>query len=415
MNTSTDQVKDEAWVTNVSLLWAKRRLLARVVIVAFLLSLTTALLTPNEYESTTRIMPPQATGGGGGIAALAALAGKTSVGGANGLAGIAGSLLSTRSNGTLFVSLLHSGTIGGHIVERFQLQHVYRKRYKEDTAKRLARNTVAAEDPKSGVISITVTDKDRQRARDMAQAYLDELNVLVASVNTSSARREREFIEQRLQSVQKDLQQAQEDMSAFAQQNTAIDIKEQTRAVVDAGARLQGQLIAGQSELDSLEQVYGNENVRVRAAQARVGVLRRELGRASGSSTTDASHPYPALGKLPGLAVPWANLYRRVRIQETVFELLSAQYESSRIEEARSIPTVSVIDPPNWPERKALPHRATFVAGFTLASFVIASFLLFAQRSWQGMEDTDTRKVLGREVLSSVKSRVPRLMGRRAQ
>jgi capsule polysaccharide export protein KpsE/RkpR len=374
---------------------------------ALVLSAAVAFLLPNQYESSTRIMPPeQATGN---AAMLAALSGKGSA--ANGLASLAGGLLGGRNNGELFISLLHSGTIGGHLMERFQLQHVYGNRYAEDTAKKLARKTAISEDPKSGVITIAVEDTDRGRARDMTQAYVDELNALVVKVDTSSARREREFIEQRLKTVGADLQQAQVEMSEFSTKNAAIDIKEQTRAMVDSGARLQGQLIASESELDSLEQVYGSQNVRVRAAEARVGVLRRELERESDGSGLQPSaqsgedaQPYPSLRQLPALAVPWANLYRRVRIQETVYELLSAQYETARIEEVKSIPTVRVIDPPGLPERKSSPHRLTIILVSTIVVFVITSLLLLAQNSWLVIHEADGRKVLARQIAATLKA-----------
>jgi capsule polysaccharide export protein KpsE/RkpR len=255
----------------------------------------------------------------------------------------------------------------------------------------------------------------------MAQAYLDELNSLVARVNTSSARREREFIEQRLQTVQQELQQAQVEMSEFSTKNTAIDIREQTRAMVDAGAKLQGQLIVSEAELGSLQQIYGNENVRVRSAEARVALLRRELGRNSGNNGTgngtneqpyDEAHPYPALRQLPALAVPWANLYRRVRIQETVFEMLSAQYETARIEEAKSVPTVSVIDPPGLPEKKSSPHRLIIVVVSTMLAFGMVSLFLLAQRSWLAINPADARRALARQIAAEVAHFIPRLRRR---
>ncbi len=413
---STSQQMDEAWVSNAALLWLNRRMLARTVGLAFLLSTVTAFLLPKQYESTTHIMPPEQASSG--VAMLAALAGKGSP--AGGLASLANGLLGGHNNGALFLSLLRSGTVSGHLIERFQLQHVYHKRYVEDTAKKLARKTTISEDNKSGVITLTVEDTDRQRARDMTQAYLDELNALVVRVNTSSAHRERVFIEQRLQTVQHDLQQAQVEMSEFSTKNTAIDIKEQTRAMVDTGAKLQGQLIASQSELDSLQQIYGSQNVRVRAAEARVAVLRHELGRASGggeavpdNQSGDESHPYPALRQLPALAVPWANLYRKVRIQETVYELLSAQYETARIEEAKSVPTVSVIDPPGLPEKKSSPHRLIIILVSTMLAFVAASFYLLAKRSWLAIDGADTRKVLMHDIVSELAFYAARLRRKR--
>lgn len=401
------QPQDEAWVTNAVLLWAHRRALARFVASVLVLSAVIAFLLPLKYQSTTRIMPPAQTGGS--AAMLAALVGKADANG--GLASLAGGLLGGRSNGAMFVSLLRSGTVSGHLIDRFQLQHVYRKRYVQDTAKKLAARTTIVEDAKSGVITITVEDTDRTRARDIAQAYVEELNILVAKVNTSSARREREFIEGRLPAVQRELQQAQTEMSVFSTKNTAIDIREQTRAMVDAGAKLQAQLIASEGELDSLQQIYGSDNVRVRAASARVGLMRRELARASGGDAQqaeDATHPYPSLRQLPALAIPWANLYRRVRIEETVFEMLSAQFETARIDEAKDIPTVSVIDPAGIPEKKSSPHRLIIIAIALIVASVGASLFLLARRSWLSIDDGDTRRVLAKDVGTSLRKLVRR-------
>src|SRR5258708_1564754 len=361
------------WVENASLFWDYRRLFARVSGIVFVLSIVVALLLPKEYVSGARIMPPEQ--GGNTAAMLAALVGKGSAGG---LAGLAGSLLGAKNNGALFVALLHSGTVSGHLIDRFDLQRVYHKRYREDAARRLGRLTKITEDPKSGVITISVTDETRERGRDLAQRYLDELNNLGARGNTSSAHREREFIEQRLNTVQAELQRAQLELSDFSSRNPTIDVKEQTRATVDAGARLEGQLITGESELDSLRQIYGDHNVRVRAAEARNAILQRELQRANGQSSTDpdgkdvdATHPYPALRQLPQLGVRCANLYRNVRIHETVFDLLSEEYETARIEEVKSIPTVSVIDVPGLPERKSGPHPTLIVLISTILSMVL--------------------------------------------
>jgi capsule polysaccharide export protein KpsE/RkpR len=395
------------WAENASLFWDFRRAFARVAGTVFVLSILVSLLVPKEFVSGARIMPPEQ--GGNTAAMLAALVGKSSAGG---LAGLAGSLLGAKNNGALFVALLHSGTVSGHLIDRFDLQRVYHKRYREDAAKRLGHLTKITEDPKSGVITISVTDETRERARDLAQGYLDELNNLVAKVNTSSAHREREFIEQRLNTVQAELQRAQLELSDFSSKNTTIDIKEQTRATVDAGAKLQGQLIAGESELDSLRQIYGDQNVRVRAAAVRNAILQRELQRANGLSSMnpdgkdiDASHPYPALRQLPQLGVRWANLYRNVRIHETVFDLLSEEYETARIEEVKSIPTVSVIDVPGFPERKSGPHRTLIVVISTFLCIVMTAALLLVRRSWLEMNDDDARRVLAARIGMTIRDR----------
>ena len=412
------------WVVNASVLWDHRRLLARVAAVALILSLVTAFVLPKQYESTARIMPPDSSGGGSAI--FAALAGRVLGGGSSGLSSLAGSLLGARNTSALFVDLLRSGTITGHLIDRFQLQHVYHKRYRVDTAKRLARRTSISDDKKSGVISITVEDTDPRRARDLAQGYLNELNLLLNRTSTSSAHQERIFIEGRLKGVEAELERAQQELSVFSSTHTTLDIKEQTRAMVDAGAKLQAELIVGQSELDSLRQIYGSSNIRVRAAQARVADLQHELEKMSGSSaplppdsdegsnssTTSTGSQngelYPSLRQLPRLAVPFADLYRRVKVEETVFELLTQQYEIARIEEAKDVPVVSVIDAPGIPEKKSWPPRLLLT--LLLTAFVTAATgaYILARHRWNLVSATDSRKVLAHQIEITLRNKLER-------
>jgi len=213
---------DRRWVSVASLLWEKRRRILRVTAVALIVSTAVAFLLPKQYESTARIMPPDPQGGGA-TALLAALSGKAMPGGAMGA--LAGGLLGLKNTGALFVDLLQSRSVQEHLVDQFDLQKVYSTRYRQDAMKRLFHHTDITEDRKSGVITIVVTDTDRRRARDLTQAYLDQLDSLLARVNTSAARRERQFIEQRLVTVQSDLERAQLELSDFSSKNTALDIR----------------------------------------------------------------------------------------------------------------------------------------------------------------------------------------------
>jgi len=381
-------------LANLQLLWGRRGLLLRVALWALLVSTAIAFLIPRKYDSTVSIMPPDSLNSEGLM--MAALAGKASPG----LAGMAGSLLGMKSSGALFVNLARSRTVQDHIVERFDLQKVYWERYKQDARLTLNERTDVGEDRKSGVITLTVRDSSPQRARDMALAYVEELNHLVSQVSTSSARRERIFVEQRLGAVRLDLEDAEKQFSQFASKNTALDIKEQTKAMVESAALLQGQMIAAQSELQSLEQIYTPNNVRVRALRARVDELKRQLQKLSGtdssllSEATQSDQLYPSIRKLPLLGVQWADLYRRIKIQEAVYELLNQQYELARIQEAKEIPTVNVVDPANVPERKSWPPRLLIMILLTAASVVAAAAWVMGRVRLQQLDDRDPRRVL---------------------
>jgi capsule polysaccharide export protein KpsE/RkpR len=393
------------WLTNASVLWENRLPLLRTAVLGFLISLPIVFLIPKQYESTARIMPPENSSPG--TAMLAALAGR-STGDLGGLGTLATSLLGARTSGPLFVDLLRSGSVSGDLIDRFDLLQVYRKRYRVDAAKQLARRTTVLEDKKSGAISITVEDSDPQRARDMVQAYLDELNLLVNRTNTSSARQERLFIEHRLASALAELQRAEQEMSDFSSTHSTIDIKEQTRATVEAAAKLQAQLIVEQSELDSLKQIYGDENFRVRAGLARIADLKKQLKAIGGNSEPlgadgniatqsqagldSTAEEYPPLRQLPRLAVPYADIYRRVRVQETVYGLLTQQYELARIQEAKDVPVVRMIDAPGVPEKKSFPPRAIYLLLLTGLIVIGAAVWILLRERWNRLDQRDPRK-----------------------
>jgi capsule polysaccharide export protein KpsE/RkpR len=398
-------------VQMLSLIWERRAFLSKVAVRALIVSTLIAFLLPTKYDSTVRLMPPDSLGDSGMI--LAALAAGSGSGkGSSGLASLAGSALGMKNNGALFVDLLHSRTVQTHIVDKFHLRGRFWDRYEDDARNTLDDHTQISEDRKSGVISVTVRASSPQKARDMAKSYVEELDLLLSHVSTFSARRERIFIEQRLTSVKSDLQDAERQFSEFASKNTALDIKEQTKAMVESAAMLEGQIVAAQSELESLRQIYTPNNVRVRAMQARVDELKREATKMGGTDDSllpgaiQADQQFPSIRKLPLLGVQWADLYRRLKVEETVFELLSQRYELARIQEAKEVPTVNVVDQAFVPEKKSSPQRWLIISLLTCFSLAGACGWIVGVAHWQRMSDEDPGKQLAVSVLHSAKHRM---------
>jgi uncharacterized protein involved in exopolysaccharide biosynthesis len=338
---------------------------------------------------------------------LAALGARAGIGGS--AFGIGADFLGLKSSGALFINLLSSDSVRDDLINRFDLRHVYWTSTYRAARKSLSSHTDLEEDKKSGVLSITVSDHDPHRAAAMARAYVEELNQLVTTLNTSSAHRERVFLEDRLKVVKRDLDESAKAFSEFSSKNTAIDIKEQGKAMVEAAATLQGEAIAAESELRGLEQIYAPENVRVRSVRARLAELKRQLNKLGGTSSLDPSVDsgvdgsiYPSIRQLPILGVTYADLFRRVKIDETVYEVLTQEYEMARVEEAKQVPSVKVIDPAKVPERRSGPSRLLIVFGGSLLCFCGAAMWVFGKEAWKGTDPQDPRKILAEEVAITV-------------
>ena len=381
------------WTDALYHLWLQRRQIFRWVVLGFVLSLVVAWRYP-KYESTAQIMPPDS--GGSGLSSLLPALSKSP-----GLIGMAGDMMGMKSTSAIFARVLESRTVQDHLIDRFDLRKRYHQKYWEDARKKLTKRTIISEDKKSGVIAISVQDHDAALATELANAYVEELGSVMAKVSTSAARRERIFVEQRLADENKNLQDAERQFSQFASANMALDVPEQTKVTVEAAARLQGELIAAKAQLEALKQTYTEENIRVKSVQAHVNELERELAKINSGrapNVQDPTNPYPSVKSLPILGVKWEDLYRQTKIRETVVELLTQQFEMARIQEAKEIPSVKVLDPASTPEKRS-PSWQYIISMGTLLSALLACMGYFIKNWWDRWDQDDPRRILISQVL----------------
>ena len=399
-------------IARIGRVWNHRKLLGKFSFWGLIVGLLAAFLIPVRYAAITRLMPPDPPQGQG-MAILASLAGRV---GAN-LGAIGSDLLGIKTSADLFAAVLQSRIVQDHLINKFDLREVYGERRFVDARKILSRRTDISIDRKSGVLAIQVVDHDPKRASELAQEYVGQLNNVVTQLNTSSAHRERVFLEQRLDQVKSELGTAEKDFSHFASKSGAIDIKEQGKAMVEAAAILEGQYIAAQTELQGLRQIYTDQNIRIRAAQARVNELHRQLMRMGGkpetgeppspletaSASNSGEELYPSIRKLPLLGVTYADLYRRMKVEETVFETLTQQYELAKVQEAKEVPSVKVLDPPEVPEKRIFPPRILLIVAGAVLALVLGVFWILATDNWEKIDPQDPGKILVLSMVHSVK------------
>ena len=391
---SSERWRWNDWIDAGYYLWSRRLKIALWACVGLIFSILLASRIC-KFPATAQLMPPDSSSSGG-LASLA-LPGIVKSPGLAGLAGMAGDLLGAKSSGALFINVLQSRTVEDNLIERYDLRKHYGKQYFEDARDKLESNTVIAEDKKSGVISITVKDRDAKFAAVLTSAYVDELDHVMRQVATSAARRERIFIEQRLADEKQALNNAEEKFSHFSSNNMTLNVPEQTRVMVEASARLQGELIAARAELEGLQQVYTPENTRVRTIQAKINEIERELARMNTGSPQGSdkagTNPYPSIKNLPIVGLAWSDLYRDTKIHETVYELLTQQYEVARIQEARELPTVKVLDQAAVPEKRHPSIVQVALLG-TLICIALTCIGLLLQRWLASWDPDDPRRLL---------------------
>lgn len=411
----TQKAKSEWFVWALPLIWRSRRRLLIVAGAGSLLSCLVAFVIPREYQSIVRLMPPDAQSAMGFASMASALSGVPPSVTGGGLA----SLVNSRSPSAMFLAILGSRTAEDDLINRFDLRRVYGCRTYGCARKKLSKRTDVEEDKKTGVVAIAVTDRDPVRARDLAGAYVDELNKLVVVMDTSSAHRERVFLEQQIQTIKQNLDSASEQLSRFSSNHATMDVQRQGSAMLDAATKLQGELIVAQSELSELRAAYSPDNFRVREAQARVASLTEELHKLGGESSdasgdTGSDQIFPSLRELPLLGVTYSDLYRSVRLDEAVYETLTKQYALAKVEEAKEIPTVTVLDAPDLPEKRTFPVWAAMIVCGTLLALIGGAAWIVGRELWQRIDSSDSRKAALLEMLAGFREAEPSAVAQRS-
>jgi len=350
---------DEISLLDVFVIVAENaRLLVFGPILAGLVGLGYAFMIAPTFTATTRILPPQQQG----TAAMLA----SQLGGIAGIAGAAG--LNIKNPADTYVALIKSRTVADGLIDRFDLLRVYGGKLRQDARDLLASHSTVTTG-KDGLITIEVEDKDPKRAADVANGYVKELYKLTGSLAITEAQQRGMFFEKQLQIAQENLKKAEAALAGAGSGETLI--RSAPQAMVEGMARLKAQVTAQEVRISTMRGSMTDENPQLQLAQRELASLRSQL--------TQAERTQPAGTTSTS---DYLNRFRDFKYQETLFELMTKQYEAARLDEAREGAVIQVVDPAVVPEWKSKPKRAqmavftSLAAGFALLVFVFlrASF-----------------------------------------
>lgn len=347
---STDRSIDLAQVWDR--VWAARRGVAMMVLAATLIMTATAFLLPKWYTAHSSLLPPGEDDSGLKLTTLL-----------RGI-GVPGLRVPTQASPSdVFVAILESRRINEEIIDRFDLKTVYKKKFTEEALKELGRHT-DFKVTEAGTIDITVEARDPQRAADMANAYVELLDLFNREVRTTKGRRTREFVEGRLEETKSQLADAEKQLAQYQSENKTIALTPEMSSSVETAAQLYAERAALQVRLGVVQNYSRGRSDEEIQLEQRLRELDRQLG------------------LLPETGLELARLLRDVKTFEQLYLLLMAEYEDARIAEARDVATVEALDIASIPERKSKPRRGLLIiAGFVIGLAVGVAWALLRKES----------------------------------
>lgn len=391
--------------SKIELLWRHKWLLIVPAIIGFAIALGLSLLQPARYMATAFFLPPEMNPTSGLDLLIGMKTGGAMMGG--GVGSMLNDMFGTRTPGQLYIQEMQSRPVEDSLIKRFDLNSVYHSKSKEATRAVLAAGTKFNEDRKSGIISVSVTDKDPNRAAALANGYAEELGQFLADINSGAGHREREYFETQLKISQEQLRQSSKALSDFSSKNSALNLPQQSAAIISSTSALEGRLIAAQTQLNGLLPIYTENNIRVKQARAQIAELQLQLsqmqGKALPSSATASANPGTSaaangssskMQQIAGLSTEYMDLYRAAKTDEAMVETLTQQYEIAKLEETRHLSKIQLLDPAQLPERKTFPKKKLISIVGLISGFLLGFIYVVFSDLWKNTSDENEWKKL---------------------
>jgi tyrosine-protein kinase Etk/Wzc len=375
-----------------------RRLIFKFILIVTSLGIAASLLWPEQFKATTVILPPQQSSSTGS-ALLAQLGGLSSVAS---LAG--GGLGGLKNPNDLQVALLKSRTVEDAMIDRFHLADLYRAKRKSEARTKFEKVVEIDSGTKDGLIRLSVTDHDAQRAARLANGYVDEYKKQTATLAVTEASQRRLFFEQQLSQAKDNLANAEEELKTSEQKSGMIQLDSQARAVIELVAQLHAQIAAKEVQIQGMRSFATGDNPEVQKAEQELAGLRTQQAKMGASADGTANELLIPKGNLQQTGLEYVRKLRDVKYYETIFNLLARQYEVAKVDEARQGSIIQVVDLALVPDKRSWPLRTYMVLGSAVFGlFLGTGWVLLAE--WMTRLTNDPEEKYRLDILRKVLSR----------
>ena len=337
-----------------------------------------ALFAPKWFKATASVFPAEKNDLLSTLSGISGLAKGFSA--SKGLAALAGG----NSESDKYLAILKSSTIIDDVIKKFDLKKEYDREndYYEKVVKDWQSNC-ELEIQDEGNLTISVYDKDPQKAANIANYLVDKLNEVNTDLSVTNAKANREFVEKRYLQCVGDINTLETGMKQFQQQYGVIAVPEQLEATVKSMASIYLDLYKKEVAFNVMQQTYGKDSPLTENAKLEMNELRKKINQLN-NGTDDSQKEVKLLipfKEAPELGNEYLKIFRNLEIQYKILEFIQPLYEQAKIEEVRNTPSVLVLDKAAPTDRKAKPKGTIYAMIAFVVSLGIGFFVVFTIES----------------------------------
>lgn len=355
----------------------RRRLIVAVTVVCGVIGLAAALLIPNQFTATSTVKPPKENSSLSSMlqSQLGNLSGLVSLAG-----GGAGSLLKNPND--RYAAMFKSQTVEDATIRQFDLQKEYKTRLLSRTRKAFEHHFKVDAGSKDGFLHVSVTDRNPQRAAELANGWVAQFRKLSQGLAGQAASQREAFFEGQLRASKANLDAAEKALETVQEKTGIVQLTSQGSALLGSAVRLQAEIVAKQVQLQALQTYATGQNSQVVELESQIAGLKKQLAKLGGSGSVGAAGLVLSRGQLPQAGLEYLRRLREAKYQEVLFTILSRQVELARLDAAKRGGLIQVVDPAIVPDHHSSPRRALIV----ILSLVVGLILgLTAALVWESL------------------------------
>lgn len=320
-----------------------------------LIALLYCMFTDPVYTATTRLLPPQYNENT--IQSM-----QNQLGGESQLGN---SALNLKDPTDLFVGILNSRTIMDGLIDNYDLLNYYDISNKYTLRKRL-NDATKIRVGKDGIVTILVNDKNRDKAAEIANAYVKEFYNFSRNLAITEAKRRSEFYEQSLNNAKQNLENSELSLLKSEKESGFTRLSGQDQAIVQAAAELQAQISARKIQLKTMSVYATPRNPDYKLVAYELKNLENQLAGLQNENKnilndlqddpSENSAPFISISNAPDALLEHTRRKRDVAYWETIVLLLGKYNEFGKIDERRDMSLFQVLDHAIPPEEKSSPR-----------------------------------------------------------
>jgi len=332
-----------------------------------------ALLSPKWYKSTTSVLPAEKTDFLSAMSGVSSLIKNFSP--SKGLSALTGPTETDK-----YIAILKSSSVLDDVIRTFELKKIYdlEDSYSEKIYKKLMSN-LEIEVQEEGNLTVSVYDKNPQRAADIANFMVSKLNEISTRLSSTNAKANRIFIERRYFQNKKDIDSLENKMKDFQNKYGVTAVPEQIEATLKSMSEIYVNLYKAEIQYNIFLQTLGSDHPSTQNAKIQYDELNKkinDLNKGQDKSQQDVKLLIP-MKLAPDLANKYLKIYQELKIQYSILEFVTPLYEQAKIEEVRNTPTVLILDKAAPADHKAKPKATIYAAISFTASIILGFFIIF--------------------------------------